>query len=106
MRIGATKNVRFKEKKLNSVRFKNSLKNVKNKKSSAVETKERSNTDPLALHGVSLGDGVRDREDLELVGVADHDDDVQAPARELKVHGTVHARCRAGDPGPRAAGFH
>lgn len=44
--------------------------------------------DPLALHGVSLGDGVRDREDLELVGVADHDEDVQAPA-----HSHSHKPC-------------
>lgn len=54
----------------------------------------------LGLHGVSLGDGVRDVP--KLAGVAADEDDVEAPARELKGHGSADARCRASDHGPRA----
>jgi len=46
--------------------------------------------DRLGLHAsVSLGDGVRDVP--ELAGVAADEDDIEAPARELKGHGSADA---------------
>lgn len=56
--------------------------------------------DGLGLHGVSLGDGVGDVQ--ELVGVAADEHDVEATARELQGHGPADAGRWAGDHGPRA----